>query len=361
MLLPKMEGFGWYTYEISKRLVENHPDHQFFFFFDRPYDPQYVFAKNVTPVVLRPPARHPILFYIWFEWAVKKALKKYKIDLFFSPDGYLSLGSNVPQIGVIHDLNFEHNPQDLPKSALGYLKHFFPKFAQKATQIITVSEYSKNDIVQLYGTAPQKIHAIWNGASDLYRPISEEEQQTIRLKYTRGDAYFLYVGSIHPRKNLKRLVEAFVCFKKQTQSSTKLVIVGAALWSNESFSSLIPTELQQEIVFTGHLALDELTQIVGAAKLLTYIPYFEGFGIPLVEAMKCGIPLLSGNLTSLPEVAGNAAEYCNPFDVDEITHKLVELDQNTHRLSELSQLSLERASQFSWDKAAVEVARVLGL
>jgi glycosyltransferase involved in cell wall biosynthesis len=100
---------------------------------------------------------------------------------------------------------------------------------------------------------------------------------------------------------------------------------------------------------------------VGAAKLLTYIPYFEGFGIPLVEAMKCGIPLLSGNLTSLPEVAGNAAEYCNPFDVDEITHKLVELDQNTHRLSELSQLSLERASQFSWDKAAVEVARVLGL
>ncbi|HNR86555.1 MAG TPA: glycosyltransferase family 1 protein, partial [Taishania sp.] len=239
--------------------------------------------------------------------------------------------------------------------------HFFPKFAQKATQIITVSEYSKNDIVQLYGIEPQKIHAIWNGASEKYHPLTTEQQQAVRLKYTQGAHYFLYVGSIHPRKNLKRLVEAFVRFKKQTQSPTKLVIVGAALWSNESFSSLIPTELQQEIVFTGHLALDELTQIMGAAKLLTYIPYFEGFGIPLVEAMKCGVPLLSGNLTSLPEVAGNAAEYCNPFDVDEITQKLVDLDQNTHRLTELSQLSLERASQFSWDKAAMEVARVLGL
>lgn len=132
LLTSKMEGFGWYTYEITKRLVENHPEHQFFFFFDRKFDNRFIFGKNIHPVVLPPPARHPILFYLWNEWSVKRALKKYKIDLYFSPDGYLSLNSNVKQISVIHDLGFVHHPEDLPKINARYLNHFFPKYAQKS-------------------------------------------------------------------------------------------------------------------------------------------------------------------------------------------------------------------------------------
>ena len=141
LLSGKMEGFGWYTYEITKRMVEQHPEHEFIFFFDRPFDPKFIFASNVTPVVLNPPARHPVLFIYWFEFAVRRALKKVKADVFFSPDGYLSLRSMIPQISVIHDINFEHFPKDLPWSARAYLRYFFPLFAKKATQIITVSEY----------------------------------------------------------------------------------------------------------------------------------------------------------------------------------------------------------------------------
>ena len=171
-LLPKkMEGFGWYTFETISRIVKKHPEHEFYFFFDRPFDKKFIFASNVTPVVLNPPARHPILFKIWFDRSVTKALKKYQCDAFISPDGYLSLKTNVPQLGVIHDLNFEHHPKDIPASALKYLKNYFPKFAQKADRLCTVSEYSKQDIVKSYGIDPKKIDVTHNGVSDIFRPL----------------------------------------------------------------------------------------------------------------------------------------------------------------------------------------------
>lgn len=359
LLTKKMEGFGWYTYEVSKRLVEMHPEHEFFFFFDRAYDEKFVFAKNVTPIVLNPPARHPILFYIWFEWSVKRALKKHKIDLFFSPDGYLSLGSSVKQIGVIHDLNFEHYSQDVPKAARKYLQHFFPKFAKKAAEIITVSNYSKNDIVKTYGINPSKIHAIWNGASEAFFPLAENEKTIVRSKYTDNTPYFLFVGAIHPRKNIKRLLEAFIQFKIETNAIEKLVIVGEAMWEDSSFSEMIPTEFKNEVQFTGHLTLIELAKVMASAKIFTYVPYFEGFGIPLVEAMRCGTPILAGNLTSLPEVAGDAAIYCDPFDVSAIKNALISLNSNNELLENLSAKGLSRSKLFSWDLCTSAVSKVL--
>lgn len=361
LLTSKMEGFGWYTYEVSKRLVEQHPEHDFFFFFDRPFDPKFVVGKNVTPIVLPPPARHPILYYIWFEWSVKRALKKHKIDLFFSPDGYISLGSNVKQIPVIHDINYEHYPNDVPKKFLTYFKKYFPLFAQKASHIITVSNYSKKDISETYNIPAEKITAIWNGASEAFEKLDDSEKKNVRDKYTEGKPYFLFVGALHPRKNLARLLQAFELFKKETSSNTQLLIVGEQMWKNEQFTTQVPESIRTEIKFTGHLQLEELTQVMGAAKLFTFIPYFEGFGIPLAEAMKCGTPILAGNLTSLPEVAGNAAEYCNPFDVREIADKLIYLDGNEERLKELSDLGWERSTAFSWDKTAFEVGKILGL
>ncbi len=361
LLSAKMEGFGWYTYEVSRRLVEQYPEHDFFFFFDRPYDNRFIFGPNVTPVVLYPPARHPVLFYTWFEWSVKRALKKYRIDLFFSPDGYLSLNSPVKQVGVIHDLSFVHYPDDIPKLPLKYLQHYFPKFARKANHIITVSEFSRQDIIKTYRVDSGKVTAIWNGASDAFKPLTEAEKQIIKSTYTSGDDYFLFVGALHPRKNLIRLARAFELFKQRTRSKTKLLIVGEMLWKNKEFKEAISSENQSEIMFTGHLSLEELTKVMGSAKLFTFIPYFEGFGIPLAEAMKCGTPILSGNLSALPEVAGEAAEYCDPFNIREIAEKMIDLDANPARLKELSEAGLERSGQFSWDKCAAEVAKVLGL
>ena len=354
LLSKKMEGFGWYTFEISKRLVENHPEHEFFFFFDRKYDEKFIFGKNVTPVVLFPQARHPFLFYWWFEFSVKRALKKYKIDVFFSPDGYLSLKTKTPQIATIHDLNFEHYPQDIPFSARTYLKHFFPKFARKANKIITVSNYSKEDIIKTYGINQEKIYVIWNGASDKFRPLEKNSSLTVRNEYSAGKEYFIFVGSLHPRKNIKRLIEAFSIFKQNFSEGYDLVIVGEKLWKTNPDLN-INDKLIKNIHFTGHLSLEELTKVTASASCLTYIPYFEGFGIPLIEAMKSGVPIIAGNLTSLPEIVGDAGILVDPFNVNEIAKamELIYLDENLR--TNLIKQGLERSKLFSWDFAADDV------
>lgn len=359
-LLPtKMEGFGWYTFEVVKRLVENHPEHEFVFFFDRSYDPKFVFASNVKPVVLFPPARHPFLFIWWFEWSIQRALKREQIDVFFSPDGYLSLGSNIPQVGVIHDLNFEHHPEDIPRTPRWYLRKYFPKFAKKASHILTVSEYSKKDICSTYAIPEDKISVAWNGASTLFKPLGLAEIEETRSKYSKGKAYFVFVGALHPRKNVGRLVEAFAQFYTQNKS-IELVIVGENLWSNTSLQlPSISEEVKKAIHFTGHVPLHELTRIMGAAHALVYVPYFEGFGIPLVEAMRCGVPILSGNLTCLPEVAGDAAIYCDPFDVKEIAKGMKRLSTDETLCTQLKKNGLERSELFIWDKTAAKVWDVL--
>ena len=342
-----MEGFGWYTYEVVKRLVKNHPEHHFILFFDRPFDKQFIFGNNVTPVVLNPPARHPILFILWFEFAVYRALKKYKADVFFSPDGYLSLRSKIPQIATINDINFEHFPKDIPFVPRLYLRHFFYKFAKKAVKIITVSQTSKLDIADTYSVSPDKIEVAWNGVSDIFTPINENEKQEVKDKYTNGKSYFLFVGSLHPRKNLSRLIQAFEIFRKDN-SDFDLVIVGEEMWSSNKLDS---TE-KEAIHFTGHLSLEDLSKVMASASVFTFIPYFEGFGLPLVEAMKAGVPILAGNLSCLPEVAGDAAVYCNPLDINDITLKMRALVKDEDLQTILIKNGIERSKLFSWDNSA---------
>ncbi len=346
-LLPrKMEGFGWFTYEITRHIVLAHPEHTFYFFFDRAYDKRFVFSDNVVPVVLSPQARHPILFKIWFNYSVTQALNKYKIDLFFSPDGYLSLKTKVKQIGVIHDLNFEHFPQDIPKSPRRYLLKYFKQFAQKASHIITVSNYSKKDIVNLYGVDENKITVAYNGSSDHFKLQPESVKLEIRSKYTSGQEYFVYVGAIHPRKNVERLIEAYHRFKLKTKSETKLLIVGENLWGSDVNQSA------DDIIYTGHVQIEELAKIVGSAKALCLVSYFEGFGIPLVEAMQSGVPLLSGNLTALPEVAGGAAVLVDPFSIESIRDGMEDLDNDQELRDRLIKKGLERSKLFNWEQSA---------
>lgn len=348
-----MEGFGWYTFETISRIVKKHPEHQFIFFFDRAYDARFVFAENVTPVVLNPQARHPILFKIWFNYSITKALKKYNCDGFISPDGYISLKTNVPQLAVIHDLNFEHNPADIPPNALKYLKKNFPLFAKKANRICTVSHFSKEDIVSTYSIAPSKIDVTYNGAAECFKPVSQEEKKKIQVSYSVGKPYILFVGALHKRKNVQRLLDAFKLLKSTSQHQHHLVIVGEKLWSEQHFQ--IPAEIKEFIHFTGHLHIDELAKITASAELMAFVSYFEGFGIPLLEAMQSGTPVLAGNKTSLPEIGGDAVHYCDPFSVEDIAEQLTHLLSNPDLLVDLSKRGLQRAKDFSWDKTADEL------
>jgi len=353
LLKGKMEGFGWFTWETIRRIVAAHPEHQFIFFFDRAYDRSFIAGPNVEAVVLRPQARHPILFRIWFNLSVTRALKKCKADIFLSPDGYLSLKTNVPQIAVIHDLNFEHHPEDLPKGARNYLRKYFPLFAKKAAHIITVSEFSKQDVAKTYGIDPTNITVAHNGSNEIYKPVSESAQQNIRNTISSKEEFFIYVGSLHARKNIPRLLQAFDEFKSKTNSQTKLVITGQKLWSGqEPETTLKSLKHANDVIFTGYTEADRLAQYVASAKALVLVSYFEGFGIPIVEAMQCGTPVLCGNLTSLPEVAGDAAVLADPMSVTSIAEGLEKIDNDEILWKNLRSKGLERARLFSWDRSA---------
>ncbi len=353
LLKNKLEGFGWFTHEVVSRMVKNHPEHEFIFFFDRAYDPRFIYADNVTPVVLNPQARHPVLFKIWFNFSVKRALKKYKADVFFSPDGYMSLTSTVKQIGVIHDLNFEHYPQDLPKSARKYLLKHFPLFAKKASKIITVSEYSKQDIIDTYKINSNKITVAYNGVGNFYHPISDSNKQLTRRKFTSNKDYFLFVGALHPRKNITNLFRAFDLYKSQTKSDTKLLVVGEKYWWSVEIEKVFENlTYKNDIVFTGHVQSSELNEIYGAGLALVFPSYFEGFGIPLVEAMKCELPIVSSNATCLPEIADDTAIYVDPFSVNSIAEGMAKIAGDKQLRAQLIIKGKERAELFCWDKTA---------
>ncbi|HET6225139.1 MAG TPA: glycosyltransferase family 1 protein [Bacteroidia bacterium] len=354
LLLPnKLEGIGWFTYEALKRITRAHPEHHFIFLFDRNFDEEFIFSDNVTPLILSPPARHPILFYIWFEWSVAGFLNKYKPDLFLSPDGYLSLRTKCKQLAVIHDINFEHYPKDLSFIVHKYLTHFFPKFAKKASRIATVSDYSKNDIAATYQIDPQKIDVVYNGSNELYKPINSTLQEETKKKFSAGADYFLFVGALHPRKNIARLFQAFDNFKNKKSNPMKLVIVGEKYyWTAEIKQAYINMKFKDDVVFTGRLSTDDLKLVLGSAFALTYVPYFEGFGIPILEAMNCDVPVITSNVTAMPEIAAGAALLVNPFDVDSIADALSDLYSDQQLRTQLIEKGRKRRLDFSWDKTA---------
>jgi glycosyltransferase involved in cell wall biosynthesis len=353
LLKGKLEGIGWFTFETLIRMTQNHPEHEFIFIFDRPFDPDYIFAENVTPVVIGPQARHPLLFYIWFDFQIPKVLKKYKADLFLSPDGYLSLRTKVPQLAVIHDINFVHRPDDLPWLIAKYYNYFFPKFARIAKRIATVSFYSKEDIARSFKISYDKIDVVYDGINQIFEPLLEKEKTKIRKRYTDGCEYFLFVGALHPRKNVSGLLKAFEDFKSETDNDIKLVIVGGEMHkTGDIFETFENMRFKNDVVFTGRVTTDDLHDIVGAALALTFVPFFEGFGIPVVEAMSAGVPVICSNTTSMPEVGGNAVVYADPMKIDQITNAMIKLANDKELRKDLIEKGFEQKNKFSWDETA---------
>lgn len=353
LLHGKLEGIGWFSYEILKRITRNHPEHQFLFIFDRPYSPEFIFADNVEAIVVGPQARHPFLYLIWFELSIPAVLKKHKVDLFLSPDSYLSLRTPVPSVTVIHDLNFEYYPKDLLFFARHYNKIMFPRFAKKAKRVICVSEYSKSDIHKLYHIPNDKIDVVYNAAKENFQPLSEDEVVKTRQEFSDGLPYFLYVGALNPRKNLVNLLKAFDQFCQEKGATTKMLIVGNKMYRTQAIDDTFnQMQFKDQVVFMGHLDTNQLNKVYGAALSLAYVSYFEGFGIPIVEAFRSGCPVITSNVTSMPEVAGDAALLVDPFNVAEIQSALLRIADSEVLRKELIRKGYDQVKIFSWDISA---------
>lgn len=353
LLKDRLEGLGRFAVETLKWITQSHPEHEFFFLFDRPYSEDFIFSSNVTPVVIGPPSRHPVLWHVWFEISLPKALKKVKPDLFLSPDGFLSLNSNVKSLAVIHDLNFYHNPGDLAKSHAWFYNRYFPKYAQKATRIATVSEFSKNDISQLYGINKDKIDVVYNGVSERFKPLTDTNKGLVRTKWSDGKPYFIYVGAIHQRKNIERMFEAYDQFRLQNSAPHQFILVGNKKWWTSSMQAALgKMQFKNEVIFTGRVSDEDLNSLMGAALANVYVSSFEGFGVPIIEAFQAQIPVITSNVTSMPEVAGDAAILVNPSDSREISSAMLRLSGDGSFRNGLIEKGVKRADYFTWERSS---------
>jgi glycosyltransferase involved in cell wall biosynthesis len=357
LLLPnKLEGIGWFTYETLRRITTQHPEHEFLFIFDRQPSEEFIFSDNVKAVVAGPPARHPVLWYLFFEYGVTRVLKKHKPDLFVSPDGWISLRSKVPALNVIHDLNFEEYPEFIPWLVRKYYHYFFPRFARKALRIATVSEYTRQDLTKRYHCDYDNIDVVYNGAHHNFHPLKPSEVSITREKVSAGAPYFMFLGLIHPRKNLKNILLAFDAFKKATNNNFKFVVVGDKKWWTDDLEKAFNSmEYKDDVIMLGRLKMNDLAKVLASAFCLVYTSYFEGFGIPILEAITCGVPVITSELTSMPEVGGTAALYANPFSVESIKAQMLELYNHNELRKELINKGFEQSKLFSWDLTATRL------
>ena len=353
LLVDYLEGYGNFIYETFRRITEQHPEHEFIFIFDRPYDKRFLFSNNIKTVVTGPAARHPLLWKLWYDIKVPVILKRYKVDVFVSCDGFCSLGTKVPQCLVVHDLAFLHYPSAIKKSHLLFYKRYTPKFLGKAISIATVSEFSKKDIIAQYGTDAKKINVVYNGVKEIFNPINNEAKATIKNKYTDGKEYFIYAGSIHPRKNLITLLKAFSVFKKRQQTNMKLVLAGRLAWQYESFEKDLKSyKYRNDVVLTGYVEEAVLAEIIGAAYGLVYPSFFEGFGVPVLEAMRCDVPVITSADSAMQEIAKDAALYADANSHTDIANKMMLLYKDENLRKELILKGRQIVKQYSWDKTA---------
>jgi glycosyltransferase involved in cell wall biosynthesis len=353
LLVDYLEGYGNFIYETFRRITEQHPEHEFIFIFDRPYDKRFLFSNNIKTVVTGPAARHPLLWKLWYDIKVPVILKRYKVDVFVSCDGFCSLGTKVPQCLVVHDLAFLHYPSAIKKSHLLFYKRYTPKFLGKAISIATVSEFSKKDIIAQYGTDAKKINVVYNGVKEIFNPINNDAKATIKNKYTDGKEYFIYAGSIHPRKNLITLLKAFSVFKKRQQTNMKLVLAGRLAWQYESFEKDLKSyKYRNDVVLTGYVEDAVLADIIGAAYAQVYPSLFEGFGVPVLEAMRCDVPVITSADSAMQEIAKDAALYADANSHTDIANKMMLLYKDENLRKELILKGRQIVKQYSWDKTA---------
>ncbi len=349
----ELDGIGNFTVQVLKRIIEKHPEQKFDILVDKKFVNEYFNYPNVILHRIFPPFRHPLLYIFFLEFWLPLYFIKIKPALVVSMDGFLSLFSKAKQISVMYDLNFEHYPQNLPWRNRTYYRLFFPRFAHKAIRIITISEYSRMDIIKTYQINENKVDNVSCGVSSYFFACTDIEKMKTKQKYAGDSEYFFFVGTMHPRKNILRLIQAFIEFKKETKNNLKLVLAGNIMWDDNSIKNLVENSYAKDnVILAGRVNNEELRLLMGSAWCLAFVPIFEGFGLPVIEAWQCSIPVIASNVTSVPEIAGDAALLVNPYNIEEIKNAMVKISKDINLRRLLIEKGGIRKNQFSWEKTA---------
>ena len=300
--------------------------------------------------------------WLWMHSRLPQHLTKQSVQLAHFPNNSAPLWSSTPYILTIHDASLFLYPEHHPWQRLLTVRTFLPQAARRAAAIITVSQHAKRELQEILQLPDEKLHVVYEAASERFRKrVTSAEIDTIQHKYNLPADYLLFVGTLEPRKNLPRLLTAYAAMLQAdpTKKQYKLVLAGSDGWGKETLSEQITAlGLQQQVIFLGYVNDNDLPGLYAGATLFIFPSLHEGFGLPPLEAMACGTPVLTSSNSAMSEICGDAAAYVDPRDEDAMTRTLCELLDNRHQLIRLGRCGLQRAANFSWDRAAQETMAV---
>ena len=345
-------GINWYVRNLLTHLPRVDHDNRYTAFIG---DGRFT-SSGLALKRSRLPTSRPVVRIFWEQVVQPFALRKERVDLLHALAFVTPLLSPCPSVVTVYDLSFLLYPESFKRFKRFYLGLFTRLSARRARRIIAISESTKRDAVRLLGVPPEKVEVVYCGIDGAFRPLAKDQVAAFRSKRGLPERFILFVGTIEPRKNVTRLIEAFATLRP---CGLKLVIGGAKGWFYEDvFARVEELGLEGKVMFPGYIPGSELPLWYNAAELFVYPSLYEGFGLPPLEAMACGTPVVTANTSALPEVVGQAGLTVDPLDVEGLAEAMRRALGDEALRQEMRERGLQRAKVFSWTKTAQETVQV---
>jgi len=353
-------GLGRYTHELIAGLLAVDPANEYVAFYNRPseaqVDPPLDRLPHLATNLPNKPWRMSVLLAQFMHLPQDRLFPG--VDLFHATDHLLPRLSQVKSVFTLHDLVFRFYPETHKPLNRWFLTLMMPRFLQAADAVIAVSECTKRDAIRLYGVDESKIRVIYEGVNPRFRPATPEAISVVCQKHGLPEHFILSVGTIEPRKNLNTLLEAYHALRHQG-AEFKLVIVGKKGWLYHGFfRRLRDLGLEDEVIFPGFVSDEDLPALYSAADLFIFPSLYEGFGLPPLEAMACGTPVVTSDVSSLPEIVGDAAITVDPHNAEELAEDILRILGDPELRVRLQNKGLARAKIFSWEDTAKKTLEI---
>jgi glycosyltransferase involved in cell wall biosynthesis len=361
-VLPNRSGVGNYVLNLIQNLRQVDPTPIYYFLSQKKNLPLLGhLAREQNPfLTLFSHENHPLSDF-WEHFILPIRLKKMGIHVFHGPASLIPFRrEHYGLVVTIHDLVAFLFPETIPLKYGAYMRYLLRQAVKKADKIIAVSYHTRQDLIKILKVPSEKIRVIHEAASPIFRTHDKKEVQArIKERYGLTKKFIYHLGNIEPRKNLIVLLEAFTRVCHELGNEYQLVVSGQKGWLTRALSHYLKNyPVQDQVLFTGYVPMEHIPLFMNGAELFVFPSLYEGFGLPVLEAMSCGTPVISSNRSSIPEIVGSAGVLVDPTRVQDLADRIVALLRNPEERRRLSQLGLERSARFSWEEAARKTLEV---
>jgi len=345
---------------LNLKKIDKNNNYYLFFEKDRQIPIDFICDKNFKAVIPKFPTKNQIERIVLNQILLNSCIRKSRLDLFHEPFFTSPFFKTCPTIITVYDIGCYIHPEFFDLKTKLYFNILVQRSIKNADCIITISDSAKKDMVNYLKIEPDKIEIIYAGLDNNFIKInSESKLKNVKIKYNISKDYILHVSFISPRKNLINLIKAFDIFKKNTKEGIQLVIAGGKVWNSKKVFELVKSlKLEKDIIFTDHVPKEDLIILYSYAILFIYPSIYEGFGLPTLEAMSCGCPVITSKLSSLPEVCGDAALYINPYDVEGMAAAILNLTIDDSLKKLLIIKGFKNIKRFDWVKTAIKTLKI---